>query len=79
MVHLCIVQCPRVHFVQVGGVMAYSTCSLHPIENEAVVAEVLRRAGVCKCVCENDVLCARACVCVGMIEVGGGVMHVCVC
>ena len=29
--------------LEVGGVMCYSTCSLNPIENEAVVAELLRR------------------------------------
>ena len=28
-----------------GGLMCYSTCSLNPIENEAVVAELLRRCG----------------------------------
>ena len=28
-----------------GGVMCYSTCSLNPIENEAVVAALLRRCG----------------------------------
>jgi 16S rRNA C967 or C1407 C5-methylase (RsmB/RsmF family) len=28
-----------------GGLMAYSTCSLNPVENEAVVAEMLRQAG----------------------------------
>lgn len=31
--------------LQVGGKMVYSTCSLNPIEDEAVVAEVLRRCG----------------------------------
>ena len=29
----------------VGGTMCYSTCSLNPIENEAVVAALLRRCG----------------------------------
>lgn len=30
--------------LRVGGVMAYSTCSFNPIEDEAVVASLLRRA-----------------------------------
>lgn len=30
---------------QIGGKMVYSTCSLNPIEDEAVVAEVLKRCG----------------------------------
>ncbi|KAJ1495935.1 S-adenosyl-L-methionine-dependent methyltransferase [Baffinella frigidus] len=29
--------------LRVGGVMAYSTCSFNPIEDEAVVASLLRR------------------------------------
>ena len=29
--------------VQVGGILVYSTCSFNPIEDEAVVADVLRR------------------------------------
>ena len=31
--------------LRVGGLMCYSTCSLNPIENESVVAELLRRCG----------------------------------
>lgn len=30
--------------VKVGGILVYSTCSFNPIENEAVVTELLRRA-----------------------------------
>ena len=29
---------------KVGGYMCYSTCSMNPVENEAVVAEILREA-----------------------------------
>jgi len=38
----------RVHpplAVQVGGRLVYSTCTFNPIEDEAVVAEVLTRCG----------------------------------
>jgi len=31
--------------LKVGGKMSYSTCSLNPIENEAVVAAVLKNYG----------------------------------
>ena len=33
--------------VKVGGRVVFSTCSLNPIENEAVVAEILRRSSGC--------------------------------
>lgn len=31
--------------LKVGGKMVYSTCSMNPVENEAVVAEILRKCG----------------------------------
>ncbi len=33
-----------VELLKVGGTMTYSTCSLNPLENEAVVIEILRRS-----------------------------------
>ena len=33
--------------LQVGGLMAYSTCSLNPIEDEAIVAHMLRTYSGC--------------------------------
>ena len=33
--------------MQVGGLMVYSTCSMNPIENEAVVAALLKKHKGC--------------------------------
>ena len=35
--------CRGLHLLAPGGLLAYSTCSLNPVENEAVVASALRR------------------------------------
>ena len=37
--------CRGIELLAVGGIVCYSTCSLNPHENEAVVAEALRRCG----------------------------------
>ncbi|KAL6859067.1 hypothetical protein ACP4OV_018069 [Aristida adscensionis] len=34
-----------IELLKVGGRMVYSTCSMNPVENEAVIAELLRRSG----------------------------------
>ncbi|XP_038701391.1 RNA cytosine-C(5)-methyltransferase NSUN2-like [Tripterygium wilfordii] len=34
-----------ISLLKVGGQMVYSTCSMNPVENEAVVAEILRKCG----------------------------------
>ena len=39
------IACKGVRLLKVGGRLAYSTCSLNPIENEAVVAQVLETFG----------------------------------
>ncbi|KAK3419010.1 hypothetical protein EUGRSUZ_H04746 [Eucalyptus grandis] len=36
-----------ISLLKVGGRMVYSTCSMNPIEDEAVVAEILRKCGGC--------------------------------
>lgn len=36
-----------VSMLKTGGLMVYSTCSINPLEDEAVVAEILRRSNGC--------------------------------
>ena len=31
-----------INLTKINGVIVYSTCSLNPVENEAVVAQILR-------------------------------------
>lgn len=38
---ICIVWFPGLSLLKVGGRMIYSTCSMNPIEDEAVVAQVI--------------------------------------
>lgn len=40
---ICLLRLRGVALLKVGGLMAFSTCSLNPYENESVVAELLRR------------------------------------
>ena len=46
--------------LEVGGTMIYSTCSLNPIENESVVAELLRRCGGALELCDGAAETATA-------------------
>lgn len=39
--------CQAVEVCKVGGQLVYSTCSLNPLEDEAVIAAVLRRYNLC--------------------------------
>ena len=39
------IACKAVRLLRVGGLLAYSTCSLNPVENEAVVARLLLTFG----------------------------------
>jgi hypothetical protein len=72
--------------LKVGGIMVYSTCSLNPIENESVVAQLLRSGeGAFELVDVTDRLpglhryvCVCACVCV-CVCVCVRVCHLCVC
>lgn len=42
----CSIGLRGLELTEVGGIMCYSTCTFNPIEDEAVIAEIIRRAEV---------------------------------